>query len=602
MRMIARLRHSRFPLLALGSLLLLLIVGVAIAALSERALKNQLASEAGAQADLLASAVSGALAFHDRQAAQDYVDAVQVNPNVLAAAVYDQQNHVVASFARSGETVPTVATPRDRATVFRDGRLYVVRPVVQGGQRLGTARLRLLDTPPSQRFSRLAGVLLVLGLGMLVVIVLAVAQGALRRANRELALRAEVLAETNELLQQQMAERVKAEEALRQSQKMEAIGRLTGGVAHDFNNLLMVASSGVELLDRTSDPAKRKVLTEGVRQAVERGAALTRQMLAFSRRAPLTTEVLHLPTQIEGLGFLLGRALREDIEVVLDLPDDLWPVEVDPGELELALLNLAVNARDAMPNGGRITLSAHNARGDDEDPDRVWLTVTDTGGGMPESVVSQVFEPFFTTKEVGQGTGLGLSQVYGFVRSSGGEISVKSIEGAGTTFTLCLPRTHKPAAAAPSPAVVDPDRPAHMSEGRLLLVEDDDAVAAGVGHMILDLGCTYVRATRADDALRLLAEGETFDLVLSDMVMPGKMDGLALAKAIRERHPGLPVVLTTGFSEAAAAATAERFRLLSKPYGIEALAAILGEALGEARAGSEPTTGPDDGSAGPEPA
>jgi len=598
--MIARLRQSRFPLLALGSLLLLLIVGVAIAALNERALKNQLASEAGAQADLLASAVSGALAFHDRQAAQDYVDAVQVNPNVLAAAVYDQHNRVVASFARSGEIVPTVAIPRDRTTVFQDGRLYVVRPVEHGGQRLGTARLRLLDTPPAQRLSRLAGVLLVLGLGMLVVIVLAVAQGALRRANRELALRAEVLAETNELLQQQMAERVKAEEALRQSQKMEAIGRLTGGVAHDFNNLLMVASSGVELLDRTTDQARRKVLIEGVRQAVERGASLTRQMLAFSRRAPLTTEVLHLPTRIEGLGFLLGRTLREDIEVVLDLPDDLWPVEVDPGELELALLNLAVNARDAMPNGGRITLSAHNAPGDDEDPDRVWLTVTDTGRGMPESVVLRVFEPFFTTKEVGQGTGLGLSQVYGFVRSSGGEISVKSIEGVGTTFTLCLPRTHKPAAATPSPAAADPDRPARMTEGRLLLVEDDDAVAVGVGHMIQDLGCTYVRAAQAADALRLLAEGEAFDLVLSDMVMPGEMDGLALAKAIRERHPGLPVVLTTGFSEAAAAATAERFRLLSKPYGIEALSAILGEALGEAQAGSE-TTGRNDRGAEPKP-
>jgi signal transduction histidine kinase/ActR/RegA family two-component response regulator len=416
-----------------------------------------------------------------------------------------------------------------------------------------------------------------------VVIILAVAQGALRRANRELANRAEILIETNTLLNQQMAERGKAEEALRQSQKMEAIGRLTGGVAHDFNNLLMVASSGVELLDRTDDPAKRKALTAGVRQAIERGAALTRQMLAFSRRAPLTTEVLHLPSRIEGLGFLLGRGLREDIEVVLDLPDDLWPVEADPGELELALLNLAVNARDAMPNGGRLTLSADNAPGEGDEPDRVWLTVSDTGAGMPQSVVSRVFEPFFTTKEVGQGTGLGLSQVYGFVRSSGGDIGVTSVEGVGTTFTLCLPRSHK-AAVAPGPAAVaaaGPDR-TRGAEGRLLLVEDDDAVAAGVGHMVRDLGYSYVRAAQAADALRLLEQGEAFDLVFSDMVMPGEMDGLALAKAIRERHPGLPVVLTTGFSEAAAAAAAERFRLLSKPYGIEALAAILGDALGEA--------------------
>jgi len=589
MQLIARLRHSRFPLLALGSLLLLLIAGVAIGLASEQALRRQMADEAGAQADLLASAVSGALAFDDRAAAQDYVDAVQVNPNVLAAAIYDENNRLVASFARAGEIIPPVATPRGRTTAFQEGRLYVVRPVEEAGQVLGTARLRLRDTPASQTFSRYAGLMLVLGLAGLVVIVLAVAQGALRRANRELANRAEILVETNDLLHQQMAEREKAEEALRQSQKMEAIGRLTGGIAHDFNNLLMVASSGVELLDRTSDPDRRKALIEGVRQAVERGAALTRQMLAFSRRAPLRTEVLHLPARIEGLRFLLDRALREDIEVVLDLPDDLWRIEADPGELELALLNLAVNARDAMPTGGRITLSARNAPGVDGAADMVRLIVSDTGTGMSEAVASRVFEPFFTTKEVGRGTGLGLSQVYGFVRSSGGEITVESAEEVGATFTLSLPRTEKALAEPAAPAAgPDPERTPRKAEGRLLLVEDDDAVAAGVGHMVRDLGYTYVRAAQAADALRLLEQGERFDLVFSDMVMPGDMDGLALAKAIRERDPDLPVVLTTGFSEAAAAATEERFRLLAKPYGIDALATVLGEALSESRGESCP--------------
>ena len=581
---VARLRHSRYPILALASLLLLLTAAFFVGVTSERALKAQLASEAGAQADLLASAVSGALAFDDRQAAQDYVDAVQVNPNVVAAAVYDVHARVVASFARPGETIPPVAAARNHTTVFQNGHLYVVRPVEQGGQTLGSVRLRLLDMPPSQRFSRSAGLLLVLGLGMLVVVVLAAAQGALRRANRELAHRAEILAETNELLHQQMEEREKAEQALRQSQKMEAIGRLTGGIAHDFNNLLMVASSGVELLDRTTDPAKRKALNEGIRQAVERGGALTRQMLAFSRRAPLKTEVLHLPARIEGLRFLLDRALREDIEVVLDLPAALWRVETDPGELELALLNLAVNARDAMPTGGRIILSAHNVPAAAGTADVVCLTLADNGTGMSEAVASRVFEPFFTTKEVGRGTGLGLSQVYGFVRSSGGEIHVDSTEGVGTTFTLCLPRSEKPATAIPlTTAAVEPEPVKRTAEGRLLLVEDDDAVAAGVGHMIRDLGYTYVRAAQAADALRLLEQGERFDLVFSDMVMPGDMDGLALAKAIRERHPGLPVVLTTGYSEAAATATSERFRLLSKPYGIDAMEATLAEALIEAQ-------------------
>lgn len=579
MAMLARLRDSRFPVVALACLLVLLIASVAIAVQGERALKDQMAREAGAQADLLASAVSGALAFDDKAAAQDYVNAVQVNPNVLAAAVYDVEGNVIASFAREGEPIPRISTRVDNATAFQGGRLNVVRPVEQAGQKLGTARLRLLDTPPSQRMSRYAGLMLVMGLAALVVIVLAVTQGALRRANRELALRAADLADANAQLQQQMLEREKAEEALRQSQKMEAIGRLTGGIAHDFNNLLMVASSGIELLDRTSDPKRRKTLSEGVRQAVERGAALTRQLLAFSRRSPLRAEVLDLRAHIEGLRFLLERSLREDIEVVLQLPDGLWLTEADPGEMELALLNLAVNARDAMPGGGRLTISAENKPASGDGGDMVLLRVSDTGTGMSEAIASRVFEPFFTTKEVGRGTGLGLSQVYGFARSSGGDVGVQSREGEGTTFTLCLPRSDKPLPeTAPRPSATD-GKDAVKGSGRLLLVEDDDAVAAGVSHMLSDLGYDHVRAANAAEALRALEADGRFDMVFSDMVMPGDMDGLTLAQEIRRQRPELPVLLTTGFSEAASSARGEDFALLLKPYGIETLATALHEAL-----------------------
>ena len=580
---VARLRSSRFPIVALASLLVLLIAGVAIAVVNEQSLKVQTAREAGAQADLLASAVSGALAFDDREAAQDYVNAVQVNPNVLAAAIYDENNRLVASFAREGEVIPPVATPRPRTTVFQDGRLYIVRPVEQAGQTLGTARLRVMETPAAQRFSRYAGLLLVLGLAGLVVVVLAVAQGALRRANRQLADRAAELVRANSLLQQQMVEREKAEEALRQSQKMEAIGRLTGGIAHDFNNLLMVASSGIELLDRTEDPKRRRALSAGVKQAIERGAALTRQLLAFARRSPLRAEVLDLRTHIEGLRFLLERSLREDVEVVLDLTEDLWPVEADRGELELALLNLAVNARDAMPNGGRLTVSGTNLPAEGDGPDRVCLKVADTGAGMSDVVASRVFEPFFTTKAVGRGTGLGLSQVYGFVRSSGGEITVESREGEGTTFTVCLPRTDKtPPPTAPEAAVPAADATTRLrAGGRLLLVEDDDAVAAGVGHMLTDLGYRHVRVASAAEALEMLEKDPRFDLVFSDMVMPGEMDGLGLAQEVRRRMPATPVLLTTGFSEAASAATGEAFRLLPKPYGIDSLSEALSETLSD---------------------
>ena len=582
---VARLRYSPFPVVALASLLVLLIAGVAIAVLNEQSLKLQTAREAGAQADLLASAVSGALAFDDAEAAQDYVNAVQVNPSVLAAAVYDENARMVASFTREGEAIFHAAAAGERATLFEDDRLLVSRPVEQAGQTLGVVHLKLLETPPAQRFSRYAGLLLVLGLAALVVVVLAVAQGALRRANRQLADRAAELVRANALLQQQMIEREKAEEALRQSQKMEAIGRLTGGIAHDFNNLLMVASSGIELLDRTEDPRRRQALSAGVRQAVDRGAALTRQLLAFARRSPLKAEVLDLRGHIEGLRFLLERSLREDIEVVLDLPVDLWPVEADRGELELALLNLAVNARDAMPQGGRLTVSGCNLPGEDEAPDRVCLKIADTGAGMSDVVASRVFEPFFTTKEVGRGTGLGLSQVYGFVRSSGGDISVESREGEGTTFTLCLPRTSRtPAVADPRPAPVAGETPPRRkASGRLLLVEDDDAVAAGVGHMLTDLGYRHVRVASAAEALAILDRDKRFDLVFSDMVMPGEMDGLGLAQEVRRRMPDTPVLLTTGFSEAASAATGEAFRLLPKPYGIDSLSEALTATLSAPR-------------------
>ncbi|HYD28710.1 ATP-binding protein [Brevundimonas sp.] len=579
---LARLRYSRFPIVALVSLLVLLVAGVTIAVLNERSLKEQTAREAGAQADLLASAVSGALAFDDAEAAQDYVDAVQVNPSVLTAAVYDENGRLLASFIRDGETIFHEAAPDDRATLFDNGRLLVARPVEEAGQRLGVVHLKLLETPRAQRFGRYAGLLVVLALAALVVLVLAVAQGALRRANRQLADRAAELVRANSLLQQQMLEREKAEEALRQSQKMEAIGRLTGGIAHDFNNLLMVASSGIDLLDRTDDPKRRRALSAGVRQAVERGAALTRQLLAFARRSPLRAEVLDLRGHIEGLRFLLERSLREDIEVVLDLPEDLWRIEADRGELELALLNLAVNARDAMPQGGRLSVVGRNQPGEGGGPDRVFLRITDTGVGMSEAVASRVFEPFFTTKEVGRGTGLGLSQVYGFVRSSGGDVSVDSREGAGTTFTLCLPPTEKappePEAARPAP-VRGPG--ARASSGRLLLVEDDDAVAAGVGHMLGDLGYSHVRVANAAEALAVLEKDPGFDLVFSDMVMPGEMDGLGLAQEVRRRLPETPVLLTTGFSEAASAATGEAFRLLPKPYGIESLSEALNATLSE---------------------
>lgn len=579
MKYLKTLGERRFPVLALLCLFVLLAAGLTISVLGDRGIRDQKASEAEAQADLLASAVTGALAFGDQQAAQDYVDAVQVNPDVLVAAVYDSQNRLVASFARGGEVPLQTARPLEATTYVVDGYLRVVRPVEEAGQRLGTVGIRLRADSPAQRFNRNASLLLVLGLSALVVGVLAIAQGALRRANRELESRADALAASNALLEQQMIERERVEEALRQSQKMEAIGRLTGGVAHDFNNLLMVASSGIELLERTEDPKRRATLAEGVRQAVQRGSALTRQLLAFSRSAPLKTEVLNLNDRVTSLRFLLERSLRENIALVLDLDPVAWPVEADPAEFELALLNIAVNARDAMPGSGTLTVTTRNQSSGRGGEDGVLLEVTDTGTGMSEDLARRVFEPFFTTKEVGRGTGLGLSQVYGFARSSGGEATVRSVEGAETTISIRLPRSHK-ALSETAPETRDEGPPPKAASGaRILLVEDDDAVATSVGHMLRDLGYLYVRAPSAAQALMHLERRERFDIVFSDMIMPGSMNGLELAKEIRRLHPEIPVMLTTGFSEAAAQVAAERFRLLNKPYGIHELAHALAEVV-----------------------
>ncbi|HEX6011657.1 MAG TPA: PAS domain-containing protein, partial [Geminicoccaceae bacterium] len=374
-----------------------------------------------------------------------------------------------------------------------------------------------------------------------------------------------------------------AEEQLRQAQKIEAIGQLTGGVAHDFNNLLTVVAGGLRLLERQPDPERRRRVLDGMRQTVERGAGLTRQLLAFGRRQALNPEPVDLAYKVRGMHDMLARSLRGDIRVELAAAPGAWPVEVDPGELELALLNLCVNARDAMPEGGVITVAI-----DDAAPggDLVRLSVTDTGAGMPPEVLARALEPFFTTKEVGKGSGLGLAQVYGFAEQSGGDVEIASEVGRGTTVTVTLPRS----AREPEPAEqrreaadrLSPDG-ADGPAGHVLLVEDDEEVAALTRGMLDSLGFEVTRVASAAAALGALADGRAIDIVFSDVMMPGGTTGVELARQLRRRRPDLPVVLTTGFAGAAGGARAEGFDLLLKPYRLEALSATLRAHLRDAR-------------------
>ena len=372
-----------------------------------------------------------------------------------------------------------------------------------------------------------------------------------------------------------------AREQVAQAQKMEALGQLTGGIAHDFNNLLMIVSGYAQLLQSRLSEQKDVQAVQAIRAAANRGERLTRQLLAFSRRQQLMPVVVDLRQRVDSVRDMLVPSLRGNIQLICDIEDKIWPVEVDLGELELALVNIAVNARDAMPDGGTITLSARNvvlkpgsAAGALEG-EFVALAIIDTGTGMPPDVLQRVFEPFFTTKPVGKGTGLGLSQVHGFANQSGGAVTLSSEPGRGTVVTIYLPRSTNAEAAGAGEAVAASEGPV---QGTVLVVEDSRDVAEVTSSLLEQLGYRVVRAENAAEALRHLQQGIGVDLLFSDIVMPGAINGLGLAQICKERFPEIPVLLTSGFSDAAQAADG-RFDILRKPFELSALEHAIDVAL-----------------------
>jgi signal transduction histidine kinase/ActR/RegA family two-component response regulator len=396
---------------------------------------------------------------------------------------------------------------------------------------------------------------------------------------------------------EEMKAREAAQARLFQTLKLEALGQLTGGVAHDFNNLLSVIVGGTALLRNTTDPVRHARLVDAIAQAARRGAELTRRLLTFSRRQSLRPQPIELGAWLAEMRELLARVLREDIAVEIATPPELWPVLADPAELELAVVNLALNARDAMPRGGRLRIAATNVAIEGQrDPDLlqgefVRLVVEDSGTGMPPEVLARVFEPFFSTKDVGQGTGLGLAHVYGFARQSGGAVRIGSRAGEGTTVTLLLPRAKQRAAAPGAPA---PHRPTDDADGRmrLLLVEDNNDVAALTTDMLRHLGHEVTRVTSAPEALKALREGLEADLVLTDVVMPGGQDGVDLAQRLAVEHPSLPVLLCSGFGGAPWRVATAGLPLLRKPFGLEELQRALAEARERPRPATRPLPDP----------
>src|ERR1700722_10373212 len=352
---------------------------------------------------------------------------------------------------------------------------------------------------------------------------------------------------------------------LAQSQKLDALGQLTGGVAHDFNNLLMVITGSLNALKKVAgDDPKALRAVPAIDAASQRGAALTSQLLSFARRQSVNPQTVDVRGCIYSMRDVLDTGLGSTIELQIEAGDGLWPITVDAAEFETALVNLVINARDAMPQGGKVTVQASNVFVDDDASkgDFVAIKVKDTGTGIPDDVLAKIFDPFFTTKPVGKGTGLGLSQVHGFVHQAGGAIAVDSELGKGTTFTISLPRSTAGRKKRPG-------KSSRRGTGTVLLVEDNPEVAIASTGLLEELGYAVRWASDVDSALSEIA-ADGIDLVLSDIVMPGKMDGLALARILKKKHPGLPILLASGYSEAAQNAAAE-FPILRKPYQIHEL-------------------------------
>jgi two-component system NtrC family sensor kinase len=367
-----------------------------------------------------------------------------------------------------------------------------------------------------------------------------------------------------------------AEAALRQAQRLEALGRLTGGVAHDFNNLLMVISGSIERLCGVLPDEKAVRLCDMIKTAAKRAEKLTRQLLSFSRQQAVNPQGINVAQRLPELAELVRSSMADDFEVTLDIPDENCPVKVDLSEFEVAVLNICVNARDAMPNGGRLHIGVRNvtltgdAATDELKGEFVAITFADTGIGIPHEIRQRVFEPFFTTKDATKGTGLGLSQVYGFAKQAGGTATIESAPGRGTVVGLYLPRTEFESSQAD--ALEGESTPASGPERRtVLMVEDNLPVAEVCESYLHKLGYDVEHAASPRDAISFLQDAHHIDVVLSDILMPGGMSGLDLARKLREMRPTLPVVLMTGFSEYANEVAHDGFPVLRKPFDLTTL-------------------------------
>ena len=549
---------------------LLILLGLGLLFVNERLYQAQRVREVEVQARILAASTMAAVDFGDRESAGDAVRALSANPQIQFAAVYDRSGARFAAFSRNGSAAPAFARGVGAAS---PGAVIGTSEISSAGKRIGSVAIGTVRKSLFRKITRYGLIGLFVLLAAVLAAILGLAEAASRRANRALTAQAVALVEANQKLADEMEERARAEDQLRQSQKMQALGQLTGGIAHDFNNLLTVIQGSAEMLKRPGlAEEKRARYTAAIGETAARAAALTSQLLAFARRQPLRPQLLDLADTIRAMEELLDRTLGERVEVKLDLAENGCTVTADLVQLENALLNIAVNARDAMPEGGTLTIRVRPSDEPLETGPAIDIEMTDTGSGIDQEALARVFEPFFTTKELGKGTGLGLSQVYGFAAQSGGRVAIESRKGEGTTVRLSLPCAAGEAAASKrSENRASVPRPT-LSK-RILVVDDNENVGALAEALLTELGHSVLRAGSAVEALAIL-ERERPDIIFSDIVMPG-MSGIELAEHLALHHPDLSVILTTGYSNDLSGSRVQDLPLLLKPYGLDAIRKIL---------------------------
>lgn len=565
-----RLPQALVSLLAISVLLL----GLGVVLQADSSYRAERAERAQVRARILAANVTAAVDFGDREAAQEAVNAFRADPSARIVAVYDLQGRLLAGFSRTGEPIPL----RLSARVPEDGSsITSLAKIERNDARVGTVLLMGDALPFYRRITRFA-LIAAFAVGVsLIILILSLAQRTLRDANSKLAnaireLRAEV--ETREA----------AESQLRQAQKMEAIGQLTGGIAHDFNNMLAIVLGGIDIAERRlDDRAKARVALSHAKEGANRAADLTRRLLAFARQQPLQPQVIDANQLVAKMTELLERTLGGGISIETDLPEGLWHICADPGQLENALLNLCVNARDAMDGEGTLRIKtrncpAHDVAGGTED--HVILSISDTGPGMSPEVLAHAFEPFFTTKSVTKGTGLGLAQVDGFVRQTGGYVAIDSQLGKGVTVEISLPRYDGPQELS-SDTDMATEAPTGSKSEIILVVDDEFQVRQMSAESLRELGYTVLEATNGDEALGYMAKRNDISMLFTDVVMPG-INGRELADKARERDPHLPILFTTGYTRDTTFHDGMVDRgviLLSKPFTIQQLAQKIRQVL-----------------------